>query len=506
MVRQAITLALTNSGWSGSVLLDRSFRENRSVSYLRYFDFSFSIEMRFSLAAYTSNPSLPDADLRTQWETGARAIELVAANGDTIVIPGPTYPGNPGGDSTEPYFWSSSVSVDLGLFSFNHGNETITLYLESGVTSTTDSPWSELVGLLTTDGEWSELDKTLSTDSEWSELVGLLTTDGEWSDLVKLLTINSEWSDLTRTTIDGEWSVVVHTTIDSEWSVVTSRDPPSRDGEWSQVTGGLGPVDVQFLDTPDMPIDLTVIDNSAGVYGVDIPWTGQDNHIHLDQARTRWIARLDKHSGPAPAKDEAEEWAESTDRVVIGDFQYVDVISRRPSQVILGPVVLFDQLLMDVNFANAALWVMARLEVDDLAKGGQAAPGSFTPFHVILQRDASQTAAILFRGSDDLWCVGQMLLQPTPTWEVIITVAGIQDLYAVPFQWNIIDESITLNLTTIVGHAGFILHAVNYLSDGNILFRREWNSPPVLPASSFGPFVITNTDTTLIVDPILNCP
>ena len=94
------------------------------------------------------------------------------------------------------------------------------------------------------------------------------------------------------------------------------------------------------------------------------------------------------------------------------------------AQVILGPVVLFDQSLMDVNFADAALWVMARLEVDDLMKEGQPAPGSFTPFYVMVQRDASQTAFTLFRGSEDLWCVGQMILQPTPTWEVIITVGG----------------------------------------------------------------------------------
>ena len=255
-----------------------------------------------------------------------------------------------------------------------------------------------------------------------------------------------------------------------------------------------------------MPIDLTVIDGNAGIYSVDIAWTGQANHVHLDQVRTRWIARVDKRSNPAPTKDEADEWTESINHTVVGDFQYVDVISRTPSQVILGPVVLFDQSLMDVNFADAALWVMARLEVDDLMKTSQAAPGSFTPFYVMAQRDASQTVFTLFRGSEDLWCVGQMILQPNPTWEAIVTVAGIQDLYAVPFDWDVSAESIALNLTTVVGPAGFILHAVNYLSNGSILLRRQWNSPQEFPASSFGPVVITNTDTTLTVDPILNCP
>ena len=335
-------------------------------------------------------------------------------------------------------------------------------------------------------------------DSEWSVVAsGLETADSEWSPIISGLE-----------TADSEWSPIISglETTDGEWSIIITRDPPSLDGEWSTLTGGTGRTGVGFLATPSAPINLMGIDQSIGSYEADISWAGQANHVYLEQVRTRWVARVDKGNGPAPDKATADAWAESTNRVVVGAFQYIDVISRNPSPALFGPVVLFDQMLNNPNFADATLWVMARLEVDDALKDGAPAPGTFSPFYVLTQRDSSQTVFSLFRGSDDEWCVGQMALQPSPSWEVAVTVAGIQDLYVIPFQYQVATESIDLVLTTVVAQFGFILHAVNFVSDGNILLRRTWNSPPEFPAGQFGPFVITNTDTTLTVDPILNCP
>ena len=388
-------------------------------------------------------------EFTTEFEsTGTITIDL---EGQTLVLTGIS-------DASEPYSWNPSNQAEILVFV----NATLSLVTGASLATVTlnpftrDSPWSDFV--------------TTTTDSDWSQL----NTDLE--------------------TRDGEWSII-------------AADLESVDSEWSILSGGLGRTGVGFLATPSAPIDLMAVDQDIGSYAADISWAGQPNHVYLDQVRTRWVSRVDKLSAPAPDKAEADAWAESTNRAVVGDFQYVDTISRSPSPVLLGPVVLRDQMLADPNFADAALWVMARLEVDDQLKDSAPAVGTFSPFYVLAQRDTSQTVLTLFRGSDDVWCVGQMALQPNPSWEVIVTVAGTQDLFAVPFEYHIDadGESIVLVLTTIVAQFGFILHAVNFLSDGNILFRRAWTSIPELPAGPFGPFVITNTDTALIVDPILHC-
>ena len=172
MVRQAIPLTLTGLIWTGSVLLDLSFRQDGSASYLRYFEFSVNPKIRFSLAPNTPNPADADADLSTQWEVGDTAIELVANNGDTVVVFGPAHPDNIFSDPTEPYFWTSPTGTALAAFGADHIGETVTLYLESGVNPTTDGLWSEPIGLLTTDSEWSLLLDTspATQNSEWSEL------------------------------------------------------------------------------------------------------------------------------------------------------------------------------------------------------------------------------------------------------------------------------------------------------------------------------------------------
>ena len=483
MVRQAISITMVGGSWSGSVLLDPSFTADTSTVYLRSLQLlqvAQAFFIQFSPAADTPSGGTSDAEIRTEWETGGAAIQFVAGNGDTLSLAGPAHSSVGFPDATEPYGWVPNNGSALAGFVASHGSETVTLYLESGFDPTEPSEWSDLAASPSIDGEWSEPAGLLLTDSEWSDLFGLVTAHSEWSTLFSSVTTHSEWSDLAA--------------------------PPSTSSDWSDVSGGTGRTGVEFLATPDAPIGLMLVDQYAGSYTADISWAGQANHVYLDQARTRWIARVDGLNAPAPNKADADAWAESTGRVVVGDFQYVDTISRNPSPVLLGPALLRDQMLTDLNFVGITLWAMARLEVDDQLKDSLPAPGTFSPFYVLAQRDTSQTALTLFRGSDDDWCVGQMALQPNQSWEVIVTVAGVQGLHAIPFQYNVADESITLVLTTIVAQFGFILHAVNFLSDGSILLRRGWGSPPELPAGLFGPFVITNTDTTLIVDPILHCP
>ena len=466
------TLLFVNGFWSASpgdpgILVDPSLIAGGATAYLTAFgiDTGFDIILRLSPTADGAGSEI-GPQLTSEIEISSSTFQFLDSNGDTeFTLPGPNYPGNTSLDEIEPYAWLSS---GFGFYNFqNVYNGTRTFIID-------DAPL---------DSEWSNLDS--------------FTPD----------TVHSEWSVLAETdTQKSEWSALAATpTEDSEWSVLF--EPPSGDSEWSTLTGGIGRTGVGFLATPVVPMDhLIAVDQIIGSYEADVSWAGQANHVYLDQVRTRWVARVDKSNGPAPNKAAADAWAESTNRAVVGAFQYIDVISRNPSQIEFGPVVLFDQMLDNPNFADATLWVMARLEVDDALKDSAPAPGTFSPFYVLTQRDSSQTVFSLFRGSEDEWCVGQMALQPDPSWEVVVTVAGIQDLYTIPFQYQVATESIDLVLTTVVAQFGFILHAVNFVSDGSILFRRAWNSPPEFPAGSFGPFVITNTDTTLIVDPILNCP
>ena len=102
---------------------------------------------------------------------------------------------------------------------------------------TISSQWSEPVGLLTQDSEWSEPVGLLTQDSEWSEPVGLLTQDSEWSEPVGLLTQDSEWSEpVGLLTQDSEWSNIIGPIVcDSAWSPFIFLG--NENGEWSELVG-----------------------------------------------------------------------------------------------------------------------------------------------------------------------------------------------------------------------------------------------------------------------------
>ena len=111
--------------------------------------------------------------------------------------------------------------------------------------------------------------------------------------------------------------------------------------------------------------DITVVDPATGSLTVDIAWTGQENSIDLSQIRTRWIARTDNASSPAPVKATAEGWAEATTLQTQGDFVYIDTIeaATSPQMAVTGDIREDDEAVVNAAFANATVWVMSRLEV-----------------------------------------------------------------------------------------------------------------------------------------------
>ena len=396
MVRQAISITPSGIIWSGSVLLDSSFTEDGSPVYLRYFRFGVNPRIRFSPAADTPSPSTADAELRTEWETGDEAIEFEASNGDTFTLRGPAHSSNSFADDIEPYFWATDEGSGLVAFYNNHVDETLTLYLESGIDITSDGPWSVPLGLLTedglwsailgglesTDGPWSDLVSRVTTDGPWSVPLGRLTEDGPWSGFVSTATSDGPWSELLSTTIDGPWSVplVVNETLDGPWSDVLggleSTDGPWSDPRRAYVTVQTG---VLVLNTPMIPEGEDVFtEDSPGNYSVDIQWDGKPEHDALHQVRIRWIAREDTTAGPAPDHFTAGQWDD-----LDGDFlelqngfEYRDTIISDPDMASSGMVTLTDQMLEQMDWAGRTVWVFARLEVADGSKLNKVAAGT----------------------------------------------------------------------------------------------------------------------------------
>ena len=111
--------------------------------------------------------------------------------------------------------------------------------------------------------------------------------------------------------------------------------------------------------------DIMVVDPATGSLNVDIEWTGMPNSVDLAQIRTRWIARTDRASQPAPDKTTAEGWSESTSLASEGDFQYIDTIETATATQMApsGNLTEDDEAVVNVAFANATVWVMSRLEV-----------------------------------------------------------------------------------------------------------------------------------------------
>ena len=97
----------------------------------------------------------------------------------------------------------------------------------------------------------------------------------------------------------------------------------------------------------------------------DINWTGAANSIDLDQIRTRWIARTNGASSPAPTRTTAGGWAERTTLSTQGSFQYIDTLENASSTQMStsGSQSEENEAITNSFFANKTVWVMARLEV-----------------------------------------------------------------------------------------------------------------------------------------------
>ena len=107
------------------------------------------------------------------------------------------------------------------------------------------------------------------------------------------------------------------------------------------------------------------VNPQTGSLRADINWVGQANSVDLAQIRTRWIARTNSASSPAPARAVASGWAERTSIGAQGDFQYIDTIEVATAAQMAqsGAQSEENESVVLAFFANKTVWVMARLEV-----------------------------------------------------------------------------------------------------------------------------------------------
>ena len=119
-----------------------------------------------------------------------------------------------------------------------------------------------------------------------------------------------------------------------------------------------------FLARPSLT-GLTVVDDATGELTVDIGWTGQENGVDLAHIRTRWVARVDGASSPAPDHTAASGWRESSSLRTEGDFRYIDTLEAATAAQMAtsGDLSEDDETVTQSAFANATIWVMSRLEV-----------------------------------------------------------------------------------------------------------------------------------------------
>ena len=118
------------------------------------------------------------------------------------------------------------------------------------------------------------------------------------------------------------------------------------------------------LATPVLD-DLQVLDVVTGSLNVDVNWVGQPNHVDLEQIRTRWIARTNAASQPAPVHGTAGAWAESSTLATQGDFRYIDTIENAgsPQMSTSGAQSEENEAIINGFFGNKTVWAMSRLEV-----------------------------------------------------------------------------------------------------------------------------------------------
>ena len=505
MTVQVLNLTVIAQTWEGSELIDPLLIDGGGVAYLRVIQIDTAQNApRVQLSSAAGGPSIgAGPNFTAELIAFEEAFTFLSDNGNSLILPGPNHSGNPFPDSTEPYFWGTPPALGLGdWWVANIAGQSFTLTLDDGMRETTDGPWSAFASNPTLDGAWSNLLSPETQNSEWSNLLATPSLDGLWSNFVTNGTVDGPWSNLLDQQVgtrDGAWSNLLPTpTLDGAWSGLRISYPPGLTG-------------LLMLATPAMPI-LEAIDQTAGSYEADIVWTGMVTHTELHQVRIRWITRAnDRQTTPAPTRDVAMGWEDSESGMVEGDFRYIDTVVADPDAAILGPVLARDNPLMDTDFSNQPLWVMARLEVDEANKYGQPAAGTARPFYVSSERadhdDGGATRFTVYRGDEDAWCVGQMALQPSPSWLITYEVAGV--LLTAPvdsFSWNVPDESIELVISSLVASTGFVVHSIRMESSGSPRWTRAWNTGQQLPDGSYGELVLTNRGATLTVDPVLHCP
>ena len=112
-------------------------------------------------------------------------------------------------------------------------------------------------------------------------------------------------------------------------------------------------------------------DPGANVYTVDIEWQGQDNHVDLDNIRTRWASLPNGASAPAPDRDDFIGAAYSTQIAqftsVGSTYDYVDTLEiATPAQMATdGTQRENNEALRQTAFRNRTVWVSGLLDVDN---------------------------------------------------------------------------------------------------------------------------------------------
>ena len=378
MAIQTVQLQFVGQSWSGSVAIDDALAAGENLLLTRFG--TTSGDSPLAILGTSNNEDFSD-----ELEQYEFAFTFTFDN-NSYTISGPNFVGNSRRDEGSLYLWTPVGDWDAFIDAID--GQLVTLTLDDGA-ATQDGPWSDLLGLLTADGPWSAiLDELGTTNGPWSNLVSQATTHGQWSAPLGLLTQHGPWSGfVSSATSDGPWSQPLSTTIDGPWSEPLAVNE-TLDGSWSDIVGGLDTLDgpwslpiyvtiqtgVLVLDTPDLPLNLT--EDTPGNYSVDISWTGLPEHTALHQVRARWISRSNGRSTPAPDHAEAGDWDEVTAIVVEGDFEYLDTIIANPDMSLMGEVALDNQMLMMPDWAGRAVWMFARLEVEDGSKLNRPAPGT----------------------------------------------------------------------------------------------------------------------------------
>ena len=218
----------------------------------------------------------------------------------------------------------------------------------------------------------------------------------------------------------------------------------------------------------------------------------------------RWVSRVVGDPEIEPDQAEVASWPESMVVARMGDFQYIDQVVTDVDAALAGPVLSRGNRIPEAAreaFSITSICVMARLKVDEEAKYGLEDPRTVRPFYISVERDSSQTIIGVFQGDEDRWSLGAMLLQPPPRrWYVVATVAGIQVTVEQQAAYDIPNDAVALNLTSLVSQAGFLLHRVYFQAGNDILWDYRWDTGQELPAGQFGQTVLTQQGVSLTFD------